>query len=106
MSKAGLLLALKIGTAAAAVGSAVETREQGRRTRHTAEDVAKAASEEAATAAEEATAAETLAAEEAEDKKRKRAQELATGGRAAQFRTGPLGVSNQATVGKKTLLGA
>ena len=100
MAKAGLI-PLILG-AGSAVASGIETR----KTRKAGEATV-AQAEEEATAAAQATKDEAAAAEtESAEKRRKRAAELATGGRAAQFRTGPLGLTSQAAVARKTLLGA
>lgn len=88
------------------IGSLLFSKEESRKTRSQTKDAAKSAEEKSAAAAQaviDEAAASDLAAEQ---KKRKRATELATGGRAAQFKTGPLGVTGQATIQKKTLLGA
>ena len=93
-------------TAALGLGSGIDTRQKGRTAANTAEDAALRA-EETATATAQATKDELADVEnKANLKKKKRASELATGGRAAQFKTGPLGLRNQAAVGRKTLLGA
>ncbi|MCK4782576.1 MAG: hypothetical protein KAV87_02415 [Desulfobacteraceae bacterium] len=88
-------------TAAAGTASAVETR----KTRKGVEKTTEQAEIEAETAAEATKTAATEAETAANLKRKQRAAELTTGGRAAQFKTGPLGVTRPATVGKKTLLG-
>lgn len=98
MAKAGLLLGLSALTAGA---SAVETR----KTRKSTERTTAEAKLDAEAAVQETKDASTAAETAANEKRKKRAAELATGGRAAQFKTGPLGLKNPATVGKKTLLG-
>ncbi len=93
---AGLLLSA--GTAAVSHRQTKKTEERAEATTKRAEDVAQEAADKAQ--------ADIIASEqEAAEAKKKRAAELASGGRAAQFQTGPLGVTSAATVGKKTLLG-
>ena len=93
-------------SAAVTAGSAVDTRESSRKARHSAEDRFEQQEEAAQAAADEAKAAELKAEADAEEKRRKRALSLSTGGRSSTFTTGPLGVTGDAVVGKKTLFGA
>ena len=99
MAKASLLpLLLSAGTA---VASGVETR----KTRKTSEKTTAKSEADATAAIDEAAAATETAETAANLKRKKRASELATGGRAAHFKPGLLGEKATATTSKKTLFG-
>lgn len=100
---------MALGAAIAGVlvsaGSAVASHRQREKTEERTEARTKKAEDKAQEASDKAQADIIASEQETAEVKRKRAAELASGGRAAQFTTGPLGVTSAATVGKKSLLG-